>query len=190
MGFTNGRREFLGGVITVSMGAAVSGCLDEDGEEPTDSGEIPEPDELPAGLTEEGVDIPTLEETVLSVVTEDSYQATLLRSELDDGEQYDNQGERVHADTVDERGLHIQANDESPLEEESLREAERLQTNYYKENNAFRGPEDPSHWDQEFDFLADRVANRAVDEVFTTLEATVWESPEWDLELGVYVVQA
>lgn len=168
--------------IAVTLG----GCLDGgiDGEGPAD-----EPDELPPGLAEDGIQVHVLRGMVLEAV-EGSYRAGGAIQERENGEVVESEGESVAANADRERGIHVRARESGPIDSTELRDAADVRVTYFDGEESFRGPDDPRIIDSGFEDLTEQVQRRWVDEVFEIVAEVVWGTPEWDADAGLYVVPA
>lgn len=193
------RRRNMLRVLWLGGLGGLAGCTTSEGDGPAanDGGGtdretgIPEPEELPEGLVEDGIDVDVLHERVVREVTEGSFHAVGSRDRYkEDDEFYRSKAQSGRGNNDQRRGLDVQATDSGTEIRPDLTDAEDVDVDYYEGENEYENRNGELEADDgSFEEFTQRVVGWA-EIVFTFIDGTAWESPEWNPEEGVYVVSA
>lgn len=196
------RRYFIGGIGGVV--SILSGCIggdddltseNEETDTDADDGETDtnaEPDSLPSGLSEDGVVLDVLEEHIIAAVTDDSYTTDGFFGGFVDGDLDESIARVGRGNTQQERGIRIRSSDSEEMIEEDPRDADYVRLDYFDGEEGYRNGDrnDPSTWDRGFEYFTEFVLSSWKDQIFEIMSLTDWDAPEWDDEIGRYVVSA
>ncbi|MFP8951645.1 hypothetical protein ACLI4Z_01555 [Natrialbaceae archaeon A-arb3/5] len=200
------RRRLLGTISGAGLALTVTtaGCLDEtaprEDEDGTDDGpdsgdpdetdetSVAEPDELPAGLDQDGVDVQTLQATLTDTVTSESYRAAGIVQLVNDGQVVRRIGSGAWVNADSRQAVQFQVSDPAVDSATDLEPTEDAQIEYYDGDDGYRGPNDPQTVTDGFDSFRHTVSDQWINTTFGALGDAEWGTPSWDSSVGVYSV--